>query len=961
MKLTQPKLTVLHLAISTALAAMSPGLVVAQTVISGNETTTQNWSSDDFTVNNGASVIVTTPGDDAIFVSGALGTFTNSGSISADNAGLNNYGTITALNNNGTGTISGGDGIINIGTIGTLSNSGSIVGSTYTAITNIGEIGTLTNNGAISASNNDAMLNLGHITALVNNLTISSTSASNNGTGTGIKNLKNSAGSMVGVIDTLTNTGTIFGTDTGIYNFGGTITTLTNDGTISGDHFYGVYNGDNTFGSVTASGTITTLNNNNLITSTSSGIGNYTNNVIGTLNNSGIIRGENSAITNDGLITDLNNKANGRIEGGIGNGSSGEITTLDNKGTIADFAGNSYPYALYNEGTIGTLKNSGLISSTADAIFLETGSTLGTFVNSGKVAGTITNLSGQYLPIQGGSGSQFGVLTGSSGGISAADIGLIYSPNWDVVFGAGNQILNDHVNVVSNTVGNMDGVLQVNNHINITGDYYQNSAATLNIGVSNGALANGGISDVGYGRLIVSGNATIETGSSVMLKKVNSYNFANGQRYLVIQANSTGTNYNEATLQYGASGFNGTISGSSVIDGSNLDLILTLDGGTANLATNSDAQSALDGLFQYTGTNAELMNLFNAAAAAGNSTEEGNRTGSQLSPSSSKSSVAGASNTVSQQVNNIAFNRLSNSPSAPSPSGLSGGDGISNKAGWGQAFAGRASDDGRDGVSGYHASYAGLLLGADTELNAQWRAGGLFSYATTSVSSDGNNAGSYANVDSYGLTAYAGFTGEPWYVNLAVGATRSDVEAHRLVDITGFNGVANSSYKGMQYIAAIQAGYPLNIDHVLPGAVLTPLVGLTYSSLNQDGYIETGGNGAALQVGSTDTHSVKSDLGFKLERAYKTSHGLLKPTVQLVWRHEYSDTRMQSVANFAADTSGATTFVSQGAKPISDTGVLTLGATLLRNDNLTLSANYTLETGGGYTAQTGSLLARWRF
>ena len=116
------------------------------------------------------------------------------------------------------------------------------------------------------------------------------------------------------------------------------------------------------------------------------------------------------------------------------------------------------------------------------------------------------------------------------------------------------------------------------------------------------------------------------------------------------------------------------------------------------------------------------------------------------------------------------------------------------------------------------------------------------------------------------------------------------------------------------------------------------------------------------QFGITGTDiNFKSDLGFKLGQAYKTTYGLLKPTVQLLWRHEYSDTRLQSVANFAADTSGATSFVTQGAKPVKDTGVLSLGATLLRSDKLTLSANYTLEQGGGYTSQTGSLLARWRF
>jgi outer membrane autotransporter protein len=288
---------------------------------------------------------------------------------------------------------------------------------------------------------------------------------------------------------------------------------------------------------------------------------------------------------------------------------------------------------------------------------------------------------------------------------------------------------------------------------------------------------------------------------------------------------------------------------------------------------------------------------------------------------------------------------------------MSGGDGMNDNTAWGQAFGGRASDDGRDGISGYHASYTGLLVGADTALNDRWRLGGLFSYATTSVSNDGNNDGSFAHVDSYGLVAYAGYKSEPWYVNMSVGALRSDINARRVVDFTGFNGIANSSYNGSQTIASVQAGYPIAVND----AVVTPLAGLTYSSLSLDSYTEKGGNGAALHVDGADTHSIKSDLGVKLERAYKTSYGLLKPTAQLLWRHEYSDTRLQSVANFAADTSGATTFVTEGPKPVQDTCVLSLGLTLLRNDNLTLSVNYTLEQGGDYTSQTGDLLARWRF
>jgi outer membrane autotransporter protein len=856
-----------------------------------------------------------------------IGLLSNSGSISSDMIAIFNVGTIDKLDNGTLGTITGAVGIANSGTLTELINSGKISAS-----------------GTPPVMYSAGVFNNGLITSLVNNQSgiVSDGYA-------GIANLTG------GMITTLSNNGLIKGTDIGIFNDGGEVVTLTNNGAIEGDNQSGILN----------RGAIGTLNNTHRIYGWGRGIDNSSGATIAELNNTGTISSDDEAgLSNSGTITTLNNKLGGRIENGLSNNASGIIDTLDNKGTIVGSSSSNSSYALYNEGYIGVLNNSGLLTSPVDAVYLDAGSNIGRFINSGKIAGAFRNYSGEPLVLHGGTGTTFGVLTGSSGGIGAADIGLIDNPDAQFVFSSGNQLLNDHINVGMNgySVINSAGVLQVNNQINIAGNYEQLAAATLNIGVASNAVANGASADLGYGRLIVSGSANVESGSSIMLKNTGSYRFANGQRYLVVQANSVGTNYNQTTLNYGASGFNGTITGSAVADGANLSLVLTLDGGTENQATNSNAQNTLNGLFNYSGTNAGLMNLFNAAAAAGSS-EEGNRAGGQLNPAAGQAGVAGASTAISTQVQGITFDRLNNNSTIASSgsNGLSAGDGMRDQAAWGQAFGGKASTDARDGVSGYHASYAGLLLGADTAWNEQWRVGGLFNYASTSVSNDDYNAGSYSRVNSYGLSAYAGYTGEPWYLNVSVGAMRSDVKAHRLVDFTGFRGIADSSYKGMQYIAAAQLGYPIKIDQVLPGAVLTPLAGLVYSSLHQDGYTETGGNGAALQVGSSNTHSVKSDLGFKLERAYKTTYGLLKPSVQLLWRHEYSDTRLQSVANFAADTTGATTFTTQGAKPVKDTGVLSLGATLLRNDKLTLSANYTLEQGGGYSSQTGSLLARWRF
>ena len=82
-------------------------------------------------------------------------------------------------------------------------------------------------------------------------------------------------------------------------------------------------------------------------------------------------------------------------------------------------------------------------------------------------------------------------------------------------------------------------------------------------------------------------------------------------------------------------------------------------------------------------------------------------------------------------------------------------------------------------------------------------------------------------------------------------------------------------------------GYPI----ALRVATITPLASMTYSYQHQDGYTESGGNGAALTLGASHTTSVKSELGAKIERAFQTRYGILIPSVQAAWRHEFDHTR----------------------------------------------------------------------
>lgn len=655
----------------------------------------------------------------------------------------------------------------------------------------------------------------------------------------------------------------------------------------------------------------------------------------GTVTNNGTV----TSISNSGNINVVNNNSSGTISGGTG---------------------------INNTGTIGTLTNTGTITGTTNAIFNSGTITNPIANNGGTIAGNITNTASQNLTLTGGTGSTFGTLTGSGSGISAGNIGLISNTASNLVFSAGNQLLNDNIDVAGHTAINSGSVLQINNTINVTGNYTQNAAATLNIGVANGAVATGVVSaDSGYGRLVVSGVATFDAGTSIALKKLSTYSFAQGQRFVVVQANNGSAQYNADLLNYSADGYSGSISGASVVDTDNAaktDLVITLaapgSGSTRpNIAaTTTDVVSALSGLFRYGGTNADMLSLFNPAAAL-SSTGEANRAGAQLSPAASTTAAIQSAQVSTQTVVNLTTSHIDTLRTAQVASGVSTGERADDIALWGQFFGGQANQGNRAGASGYRAGYSGLLIGADTALNDQWRLGGVFSYADTSVNSGGDNTGSSAHIKSYGLTGYGGYTAETWYLNLSGGIVRQKYNTQRSVGFTGFSGNAAGQFDGTQYVASVQAGYPIKLDAM---TTLTPIAGLTYSRMTQDAYTETG-SVAALYVNSSGTSSLKSDLGAKLERTFKTSYGEFTPSAQLSWRHEYRDTSVQSVANFAADTSGATSFTTQGAAANTNTGVLVLGATLARSQNLILAAHYTLEAARGYTAQTADVRLRYQF
>ncbi|SFR15866.1 outer membrane autotransporter barrel domain-containing protein [Enterobacter sp. kpr-6] len=920
-----------------------------------------------------------------------LNTLDNKGAISTNTSGLSNYsyalqneGTITTIDNSGSiANVGGGSSgyypgsAVNLtasSDVGTLINSGTITGP----------IGNNYGGGGIGYNTNGGIVNAGHLGSLKNLAT---------GTISGNSGVSNS-----GVIDVLNNAGTI--TSLGL-NYGG--------GTFAGG--------------ITNSGTIGTLKNSGIITSSNNSsshasMGIYNRGIINDLINDGSINGSYSGIYNDGEIDTLTNNGNitGSVVGIYNRNNTSNTNTIINNGDINGSYG-IYTYNYNNGANSSNITNNGTITGSSFAISASgnSGSSI-TITNTGTINGNIDSGNGSALEFTGGT-STMGVLTGNSG------VGEISSSS-DVIFRSGAMLLNDNIAIsssnASGTVLNDAATLQVNDAVNITGNYRQNAAAALILGVSDAAVATGDkTTDASYGRLNVSGSANVESGSSVSLARTgNTYQFAAGQRYVVIDANSTDTNYNADALHYTAVGYNGVAKGSTYNDGTNSALVVTLENAPVVVtppvvtppvvtppvvtppvvtppvvtppdttppvvvtppvttppvvtppvvtppvvtpqptpkpewATIPNATASLGGLGHYSGISPQLLELYNASLAI-EGKKEANRVGELLS-GSQNINASSATNVATNTALSVVGNHMDSArnPQTAGISGVSTGDAYSDWILWGQPFGGYARQDSSDDVSGYSAKFGGLILGADRALGDNWRAGAALNYSNTSVHGKDNLSGNTSTADNYGVIGYAGYTGNPWFMNLSAAVNRQNYDSVRRADFTGFDGAANGKFNGQSVTLQSEFGYPLTLP---ADVIVTPLAALAYSYQHVDGYKETGGNGMALDVDASHTQSVTSDIGARVAKTFDTGLGSLTPFAQVSWIHQYDNRRTSSNATFAADTLGETQFTSKGATPVKDMAGLSLGSTLYNANDISLDARYDLQAGERYQAHTFSL------
>ena len=391
------------------------------------------------TFNNTGSI----SGGTAIENYGNINAFTNSGTVTGtgDWGFYTQNGGVGTLTNTNTGTITGlsqGIGLLS-NTVGNIDNQGLIQGtnghgiylydSNVTGITNSGTV--IGGSRGIFADNSgsiDFITNSGTIEGVSHAMELRTVGTVTN-TATGLIQSTGGGGGIITYGDTtlITNDGLISGglNGYGIGAYGGTLSAITNTGTIEG--LRGIHSELIPFGTITNSGTIQgtdygmVLGNTDTVTNTATGV------ISATAGDSGIyLYGNTNLINNDGLIsgtlrgiyqaggstTTITNT--GRIEGGnFGLRNDASITVLNNSG---DIGGN---FGLRNDASITVLNNSGDIEGADNGI--DNRGSINTITNSGTIAGDI----GLYHQ------GSIGTLTNTATGIIGGTTYGIYTGGYD--------------------------------------------------------------------------------------------------------------------------------------------------------------------------------------------------------------------------------------------------------------------------------------------------------------------------------------------------------------------------------------------------------------------------------------------------------------------------------------------------------------------------------------------------
>lgn len=250
----------------------------------------------------------------------------------------------------------------------------------------------------------------------------------------------------------------------------------------------------------------------------------------------------------------------------------------------------------------------------------------------------------------------------------------------------------------------------------------------------------------------------------------------------------------------------------------------------------------------------------------------------------------------------------------------------------------------------------GFYLGGDGVVASNWRLGGAFGYATSTLRV--NDRSSRAITDTFSATLYGGraFALGGGKLKWLFGTAYSwhDADTDRQVNVSGMPAQSlSASYHGSTTQLFTEAGFAWPLSATTQ---LEPYAGVAWSDTRTRGFAETGGSAALHSPGDRNTLTTTT-LGLRGSMRFQFGGTEAALHAGAGWRHAFGDIRPATTLAF----DGSQAFTVTGAPIAQNAAVAELRGDFAISRTATLSLRYSGQFGDGNQDHTGMVGLRWRF
>jgi len=276
---------------------------------------------------------------------------------------------------------------------------------------------------------------------------------------------------------------------------------------------------------------------------------------------------------------------------------------------------------------------------------------------------------------------------------------------------------------------------------------------------------------------------------------------------------------------------------------------------------------------------------------------------------------------------------------------------------WASGFGGSQSTDGNValGSNNTTSSIAGTAVGADYLLSPNTLVGFALGGGGTNFSVANGGTG---RSDLFQAGAYLFHTSGAAYVSAALAYGWQDVTTNRVVTAAGFDQL-RTEFKANAFSGRAEGGYRFVVPTWGGGFGLTPYAAAQFVTFDLPAYAEQaiiGLNTFALSYGAHDVTDPRSELGFRADKSWLTTDGLLTLRGRLAWAHDYDPNRAIG-ATFQA-LPGAS-FVVSGAAQASDSVLTTASVETRWRNGWSAAATFEGEFSGVTRSYAGKGVVRY--